>query len=90
MKYTTKVSERGQVVIPKPIRDSLKLSKNSAIEFEMTGTKVILTPAVTPTPKRDMRKFDEAMKKYRGSMREQLLADGYSSTDELMRDLRGR
>ncbi len=90
MKYTTKVSERGQVVIPKAIRDSLKLDKNSAIEVEMIGTTVTLTPVGAPTPKRDMRKFDEAMKKYRGSMREQLLADGYSSTDELMKHLRGR
>ncbi len=84
MKYTTKVSERGQVVIPKPIRDSLKLDKNSSVEFEMKGA------VLTLRPKRDMRKFDEAIKKYKGSMREQLLADGYSSVDELMKDLRGR
>ena len=84
MKYTTKVGERGQVVIPKAIRDSLKLDKNSSVEFEMNGTVLTLRPT------RDMRKFDEAIKKYKGSMRKQLLADGYNSVDDLMKDLRGR
>ncbi len=84
MKYTTKVSERGQVVIPKPIRDSLKLDKNSSVEFEMKGA------VLTLRPKRDMRKFDQAIKKYRGSMREQFLADGYTSTDQFTAEIRGR
>ena len=84
MKLTAKMGERGQVVIPKAIRDSLGMDKNSSVEFELNGTRLTLRP------KRDMRRFDEAIKKYKGSMREQLLADGYSSVDDLMKDLRGR
>jgi AbrB family looped-hinge helix DNA binding protein len=84
MKFKTKVGERGQVVIPKAIRDSLGLDKNSAIEFEMKGTKVTLTP------ERDMRNLELAMKRYAGSMRKQLLAEGYRSTGEYMKAIRGR
>lgn len=84
MKFQTKVGERGQVVIPKAIRDHLGLDKNSAIEFEMKGSTVTLAS------KRDMRRFDEGIRKWRGVLRKQMLADGYSSTEELMKDLRGR
>lgn len=84
MKYQSRVGERGQVVIPKAIRDSLGLDKNSAIEFEMTGTTVTLTP------KRDMRKFDQAMKRWKGALRKEFLADGYTSTDQFIKEIRGR
>ena len=84
MKYTARLGERGQVVIPKPIRDSLGLAKNACVDFEVKDH------ILTLTPKRDMRRFDEAIRKYKGSMRKQMLADGYASVDELMKDLRGR
>lgn len=84
MKFKSKVGERGQVVIPKAIRDNLGLDKNSAIEFELVGTTVVLRP------QRDMSNFDLAMKRYGGSLRKQFLADGYTTVDEYMKDIRGR
>ena len=84
MKFRSKVGERGQVVIPKAIRDNLGLDKNSAIEFELKGTTVTLKP------QRDMSNFDLAIKRYGGSLRKQFLADGYTSVDEYIKEIRGR
>lgn len=84
MKFQSKVGERGQVVIPKAIRDNLGLDKNSALEFELKGATVTLRA------KRDMGNFDLAMKKYAGSLRKQFLADGYTSVDQYINESRGR
>ncbi len=85
MKYQSKVGERGQVVIPKPIRDNLGLSKNSAIEFELKGATVTLRPS----REQELRNFKLAMKKYAGSLRESFLAKGYKSIDEYLDETRG-
>ena len=84
MKFQTKIGERGQVVIPKAIRDQLGLDKNSAIFFEMKGNTVTLTSQC------DMRRFEKGLSKWRGKLRKQMLEDGYTSTEALMQDLRGR
>jgi AbrB family looped-hinge helix DNA binding protein len=84
MKFRSKVGERGQVVIPKAIRNNLGLDKNSEIEFELKGTTVTLKP------QRDLANFDLAIKRYGGSLRKQMLEDGFASTDELMNHIRGR
>ncbi|MBS1799009.1 MAG: AbrB/MazE/SpoVT family DNA-binding domain-containing protein [Acidobacteria bacterium] len=84
MKFRSKVGERGQVVIPKAIRDNLGLNTDSAIVFELKGTTLTLTP------NREMRRFDEALRKYKGSLRKDLLAEGYSSVDDYIRETRGR
>ncbi len=85
MKYQSKLGERGQVVIPKPMRDSIGLSKNSAIEFEIKGTTITLKPSRD----REMRNFELALKKYGGSLRKQFLADGYTSVDRHLDETRG-
>jgi hypothetical protein len=36
----------------------------------------------------DQEKFDAAITKFEGSMREQFLADGYNSVDEYMDNIR--
>ena len=84
MKFQTRLGERGQVVIPKAIRDNLGLGKDSAVVFELKGTTLTLTP------RRDMKRFDEALQRYRGSLRRQFLADGYKSVDEYLKETRGR
>jgi AbrB family looped-hinge helix DNA binding protein len=85
MKFQSKLGERGQVVIPKPMRDSLGLNKNSAIEFELKGRTIMLTPS----HEQEMRNFDLAMKKYAGSLRKDFLAKGYKSVDEYLDETRG-
>jgi AbrB family looped-hinge helix DNA binding protein len=85
MKFQSKLGERGQVVIPKPLRDSLGLNKNSAIEFELKGKTIMLTPS----REQEMRNFDLAIKKYAGSLRQAFLAKGYKSVDQYLDETRG-
>ena len=87
MKYQSKVGERGQVVIPKPIRDKLGLDKNSAIEFELKGATVILRAKRADS---DMASFELALKRYGGSLRKRFLAKGYKSVDQYLDEMRGR
>lgn len=39
----TTISERGQIVIPKEIREELKLEKNSAVGMKTINGKLVLT-----------------------------------------------
>lgn len=87
MKFQSKVGERGQVVIPKAIRDNLGLDKNSAIEFELKGASVTLRAKRAAS---DIASFDRAMKKYAGSLRKSFLASGYKSVDDFIDESRGR
>jgi AbrB family looped-hinge helix DNA binding protein len=85
MKFQVRLGERGQIVIPKPIRDSLGLGKKSALEVEQKGTTVTLRLS----REREMRNFDLATKKYAGSLRKQFLADGYTSVDQYLDEIGG-
>jgi AbrB family looped-hinge helix DNA binding protein len=86
MKFQSKVGERGQVVIPKPIRDNLKLDKNTTLEFELKGATVTFRAK----PVADMTNFERAIKKYAGSLRKSFLASGYKSIDDFIDESRGR
>ena len=83
MKFQSKLGERGQVVIPKAIRDNLGLNKHSAIEFELKGTFVTLKP------KNNLERFKQALDRYKGSLRKQFLAQGHTSVDEYLAEMRG-
>lgn len=37
-----KVGEKGQVVIPKPIRDKLHINKDSEVVFEMVNEQILI------------------------------------------------
>jgi AbrB family looped-hinge helix DNA binding protein len=85
MKLQSKLGERGQVVIPKAIRDNLGLSKNSVIEFELKGNTV----TIRPSRDRELHNFELAFKKYAGSLREEFLAEGNTSVDQYLDETRG-
>lgn len=70
------VGERGQVTLPKPVRDALGLAKGSVLKVELDGGRIVLR-----------KDASEALRKVRGKFR---LADGLESTDAAMRTLRGR
>ncbi|MBW8890797.1 MAG: AbrB/MazE/SpoVT family DNA-binding domain-containing protein [Burkholderiales bacterium] len=70
------VAERGQITLPKAVRDALGLTKGSVLKVELDGGRIILRKNV-----------DDALAKLRGRFK---LAEGFSSTDEAMRALRGR
>ena len=70
------VAERGQITLPKAVRDALGLVKGTKLKVELEGGRIILRKDV-----------GDAIGKLRGRFK---LAEGFRSTDEAMRALRGR
>ena len=48
MRIKREISEKGQVVIPKDIREMLGLRKGSNVVFEIRDKEVIIKPEQTP------------------------------------------
>jgi AbrB family looped-hinge helix DNA binding protein len=69
------VAERGQITLPKAVRDALGLTKGSQLKVELDGSRIILSKSV-----------DDAVSRARGRFK---LPPG-TSTDDVMRSLRGR
>jgi len=69
------VSEKGQVTIPKPIRDSLGLRPGTAMQFEAKGGKLVGVKAVS----------EDVFRKWRGRGK----LPGGASVDEFLRRARG-
>ncbi|APO93796.1 AbrB/MazE/SpoVT family DNA-binding domain-containing protein [Xanthomonas vesicatoria] len=70
------VAERGQITLPKAVRDALGLTKGTTLKIELDGGRIILRKDVS-----------EALRKVRGKF---TLVDGLTSTDDAMRAIRGR
>lgn len=70
------VAERGQITLPKAVRDALGLTKGTTLKVELDGGRIILRKDVS-----------DALRKVRGRFR---LVDGLKTTDEAMRAIRGR
>ena len=69
------VAERGQITLPKAVRDALGLTKGTKLKVELEGGRIVLHKDV-----------DDAISKLRGRFK----LDGFASTDEAMRQIRGR
>ena len=69
------IAERGQVVIPKAIRDQLGLSPGTLLTFTVEDGKLVVR-----------KKVDDAISRVRGRFK---LAEG-DSLEQWMRDTRGR
>lgn len=69
------VAERGQITLPKAVRDALGLTKGTTLKVELDGGRIILRKDV-----------GDALSKMRGRIK---LPDGIT-TDDVMRELRGR
>lgn len=69
------VAERGQITLPKAVRDALGLTKGSKLKVELDGARIVLRKDV-----------GDALSKLRGRIK---LPPGVS-TDDVMRELRGR
>jgi AbrB family looped-hinge helix DNA binding protein len=69
------LGERGQITLPKAIRDELGLTKGTTLSVEIDHGKLILRKNVR-----------EAINRVRGRFK---LPDGMT-TDDVMRELRGR
>lgn len=75
-----KVGERGQVTIPKAIRDEFRLRPATEVEFEVLKGVIVLRRA-TPTLK---------LRKWAGSGSRRLKQLGFESVDEFVEAVRGR
>jgi len=69
------VAERGQITLPKAVRDALGLSKGTTLKVELDGGRIILRKDVS-----------DALSRLRGLIK---LPPGVT-TDDVMRELRGR
>lgn len=69
------VAERGQITLPKAVRDALGLTKGTQLKVELDGGRIILRKNV-----------DDALSRMRGRIK---LPPGVTA-DDVMRDLRGR
>ena len=69
------VAERGQITLPKAVRDALGLTKGTLLKVELDGSRIILRKNV-----------DDAISRARGKFK----LDGFASTDDAMRAIRGR
>ena len=69
------VAERGQITLPKAVRDALGLTKGTLLKVEIDGNKIVLR-----------KNIDDALSRLRGRFK---LPEGMT-TDDVMRELRGR
>lgn len=69
------VAERGQITLPKAVRDALGLTKGTKLRVELEGSRIVLRKEV-----------DDALSRLRGRFK----LDGFANTDEAMRAIRGR
>ncbi|QCU72809.1 AbrB/MazE/SpoVT family DNA-binding domain-containing protein [Luteimonas yindakuii] len=69
------VAERGQITLPKAVRDALGLTKGTILKVELEGGRIILRKSV-----------DDAVSRARGRFR----LDGFGTTEEAVQALRGR
>lgn len=67
------VAERGQITLPKAVRDALGLTKGTLLKVELDGSRIILRKSV-----------DDAISKARGKF----ALDGFDSGEDAVRALR--
>ena len=69
------VAERGQITLPKAVRDALGLTKGTRLKVELEGGRIVLR-----------KELSDTLSKLRGRFK---LPPGVT-TDDIMRELRGR
>ncbi len=75
-----KIGERGQVTIPKEIREKFGLGPDTEVEFRIVGGSIVL--------KKGPQKLN--LSKWKGRCRDTFSKLGYSSVDAFIEDVRGR
>jgi AbrB family looped-hinge helix DNA binding protein len=75
-----KIGERGQVTIPKKIRDQFGLAPETEVEFRIVAGSIVL--------KKAPKKLNLA--RWKGRCGEAFAKLGYSSVDAFIDDVRGR
>jgi len=75
-----RIGERGQVTIPKPIREQFGLRPNTDVEFRVVNGSIVL--------KKAPKKLN--LSKWKGRCADSFAKLGYSSVDKFIEDIRGR
>ena len=75
-----KVGDRGQVTIPKPIRDRFGIGPETEVEFRVVENSIVL--------RKRPKKLN--LKKWKGRCKESFAELGFSSVDRFIEDIRGR
>lgn len=75
-----KIGERGQVTIPKPLRERFGLGPKTEVEFCEVNEGIVL--------RKKPQKL--SLRKWKGRCRANLAALGYQSVDAFLDDIRGR
>jgi len=75
-----KIGERGQVTIPKKIREQFGLSPQTEVEFRAAKSSIIL--------RKKPNKLN--LKKWRGRSKKSFSQLGYATVDAFIEDIRGR
>jgi AbrB family looped-hinge helix DNA binding protein len=70
------VTSKGQVTIPKAMRDALGIRPGAQVEFELEDSRIVIRKRVPV----------EALRKWEGRLRGKVL---FKTTDEMMLALRG-
>ena len=85
MRFEAKFGERGEIVIPEKVISELGLVPETmvAVDVESTGRHIA-------DREPDWEKLDELVARIRPPMRAALFADGYTSVDAYVDDIRGR
>ncbi len=75
-----KVGERGQVTIPKEIRERFDIGPDTQVEFQVADDVIILRKAAKPL----------GIRKWKGKCLHSFQELGYKSVDKFLEDVRGR
>jgi len=78
---TARVTSKGQITIPKEVRDQLGVVPGDILEFITTGREWRV---------KKRRKSESPFAPFRGIAKARFEALGYKTTDEYIEDVRGR
>jgi AbrB family looped-hinge helix DNA binding protein len=81
-----RVTEKGQVTIPKHIRVAAGVTSGSEVAFSLEGSKIVITPVATGVKDDRRSRLRAAAAKVRRSLRPEFRQ---LSADEIMTFLRG-
>jgi len=75
-----KIGERGQVTIPKDLREKFGLKPETEVEFQVVNNSILL--------RKKPRKL--ALGRWKGRCKKSFEELGYAGVDEFLEDVRGR
>ncbi len=87
MSIEIRLSSKGQVVIPKDVRDALRLSPGSTLRLSWQGRQILLDAQGTDRPKISYEEFRRRVPRYEGPP---VAAEAMTAqVDELFREWNG-